>query len=192
MFDWADCLFYSGELTKGGVVFSSDDDNWRRRRKKPRLDSINDYQLMTIQGLFFGQLANWIGKFFRGRSGWQSMDWRISIRGIWDIQGRDKKKRNTFSSNQNFVSPSNGWWIITSREKKKRKSRWMKVNISPSCFFSWIDKGSAERSRHLRAFGLEKLNAIRFTRETMMYRFEQQRKMGGSAQLSAHDWHKGL
>jgi hypothetical protein len=24
------------------------------------------------------------------------MDWRISIRGIWDIQGRDKgKKRNT-------------------------------------------------------------------------------------------------
>jgi hypothetical protein len=79
------------------------------------------------------------------------MDWRISIRGIWDIQGRDKGKK------KKHPPSSNGWWIITSRERKKeRKSRWMKVNISPSCFFSWIDKGSAERSRHLRAFGLEK------------------------------------
>jgi hypothetical protein len=116
------------------------------------------------------------------------MDWRISIRGIWDIQGRNKGKK------KKHPPPSNGWWIITSRERKKeRKSRWMKVNISPSCFFSWIDKGSAERSRHLRAFGLEKTERNQIHKgETMMYRFEQQRKMGGSAQLSAHDLHKGL
>jgi hypothetical protein len=82
IFDWADWLFYSGELTKGGVVFSSDDDNWRRR-KKPRLDSIPGYKLMIIQypGTFFwptGQL-NW--QIFSW-SWWRSMDWRISIRGI--------------------------------------------------------------------------------------------------------------